>query len=136
MLKPEDRAYIAGVIDGEGSIMLTRFHKNQHPAPCISISSTSHELLLWIKHKTGLGKITSKKNYNPGIHKDSYTYVIKHNEAISLLELIEPYLIIKQKKLRAKLILDEYKKVTPRNGKYSEDLLKAKEEFYKKFISI
>ena len=97
MLQPEDRAYIAGVIDGEDSIMLTRFQKNQHPAPCVTISSTSYELLLWIKNKTGLGRIVAKKNYNPGIHKDSCTYVTKYNEAISLLELIEPYMVIKQK---------------------------------------
>lgn len=45
----EQKAYIAGIIDGEGSIMLFRFHNNQFPSPCISISSTTIELLKWIK---------------------------------------------------------------------------------------
>ncbi len=63
-MKIEERAYIAGIIDGEGSIMLTRFHKNQFPAPCISIASTSLELLEFIKNAIGLGHINSKKNYN------------------------------------------------------------------------
>ena len=27
-----ERAYIAGIIDGEGGIMLTKFHNNQYPA--------------------------------------------------------------------------------------------------------
>lgn len=40
-----EKAYIAGIIDGEGSIMLTRFHKNQYHSPCVSISSTDIELL-------------------------------------------------------------------------------------------
>ena len=35
-----ERAYIAGIVDGEGSIMLTRFHKNQLPSPCVSVAST------------------------------------------------------------------------------------------------
>lgn len=61
---------------------------------------------------------------------------MQYNEAILLLELIEPYLIIKQKKIRAQLIINEYKKVTPRNGRYSKTQLKAKEEFYNKFISV
>ncbi|MBU3209659.1 hypothetical protein [Clostridium algidicarnis] len=32
----EEKAYIAGIIDGEGSIMLLKFHHNQFPSPCIS----------------------------------------------------------------------------------------------------
>ena len=44
-MSPEEIAYIAGIVDGEGSIMLLRFHKNQHPSPCVTIASTSYELL-------------------------------------------------------------------------------------------
>ncbi len=51
----EQKAYIAGIIDGEGSIMLLRFHGNQFPSPCISISSTTIELLEWIKSVTKIG---------------------------------------------------------------------------------
>jgi len=51
MLETE-KAYIAGIIDGEGSIMLIKFHKNQYPSPCVSISSTDVELLEWIKQTT------------------------------------------------------------------------------------
>lgn len=136
MLSIAEMAYIAGIIDGEGSIMLTRFHKNQFHAPCITIASTSLELLEWVKAKSGLGSIKSKKNYNPINHKDSYTYTVRYDEAILLLKEIEPYLVIEQKKLRAQMILNEYKNLTPRNGRYSEELLKKKEEFYTKFMSI
>jgi len=44
-MTPEESTYVAGIIDGEGSIMLIRFHKNQNPAPCVSISSALIELL-------------------------------------------------------------------------------------------
>lgn len=40
-----EKAYIAGIIDDEGSIMLQRIHKNEHPYPCVSIASTTLELL-------------------------------------------------------------------------------------------
>ncbi len=136
MLLSEERAYEAGIIDGEGSIMLTRFHKNQLPAPCITIASTSLELLKWVKDKSGLGSIKSKKNYNPINHKDSFTYSVRYDEAISLLKEIEPYLVIEQKKLKAQMILNEYKKLTPRNGRYSKELLQKKEEFHTRFMSI
>lgn len=34
------------------------------------------------------------------------------------------------------MILNEYKNVTPRNGRYSEGGLKKKEEFYERFMDI
>lgn len=135
-MKIEHAAYIAGIIDGEGSISLVKFHKNQLPSPLISIPSSDLELLEWIKNITGYGTIIRKKNYNPDKHKDSYTLNIKYNEAISLLNDVTPYLIIERKKKRALLILSDYKKVTPRNGRYSKELLTQKQEFYEKFMSI
>lgn len=135
-LKPEETAYIAGIIDGEGSIMLIKFHSNQLPSPCVSISSTTLELLEWIKFKTGIGIIKSKKNYNIERHKNSYTYTLKYNDAIDFIREIEPYLIINSKKERADLILRDYKNLTPRNGRYSSDMLKLKENFYEAFMNI
>ncbi|HIG0360676.1 TPA: LAGLIDADG family homing endonuclease [Clostridium sporogenes] len=132
----EQKAYIAGIIDGEGSIMLLKFHNNQFPSPCVSISSTTIELLEWMKDVTKIGTIKSKKNYNTEKHTDSFTYTIKYNDAINLLIQIGPYLVIKNKKARARLIIEKYKSITPRNGKYSNEMLKAKEKFYKEFINI
>ena len=131
-----DKAYLAGIIDGEGSIMLTSFNKLKLPAPSVSISSTSLELLEWIKFKVGTGVISSKKNYNPDKHQDAYSYAIRYNSALELIFEIEPYLQIREKKQRAKLILSNYKKITVRNGRYTPDQLKAKDEFLKTFYEI
>ncbi|MGO5073270.1 LAGLIDADG family homing endonuclease [Clostridium sporogenes] len=132
----EQKAYIAGIIDGESSIMLLKFHNNQFPSPYISISSTMIELLEWIKSVTKIGTIKRKKNYNTEEHTDSFTYTIKYNDAINLLVQIEPYLVIKNKQKRAKLIIEKYKSVTLQNGKYSDEMLKTKEKFYKEFINV
>ena len=131
-----EKSYIAGIIDGEGSIMLQRIHKNEFPSPCVSVASTSLELLTWIKNTIKKGMIISKKNYNPKIHKDCYSYVLRRNDAINLIEDIYPYLVIDSKKKRAKLIIEKYKALTPRNGRYTSKMIKAKEDFYNEFISI
>lgn len=55
--------------------------------------------------------------------------------ALYLLKQVEPYLKIPQKKKRAQILVNEYKKLIPRNGKYTPELLKAKEEFYQWLIS-
>lgn len=131
-----EKAYIAGIIDGEGSIMLQRFHSNEYPSPCVSIASTTLELLTWIKETVGYGIIKQKKNYNLEKHKDCYSYVVKYDNAINLLKEVFPYLIINAKKERAKLILEKYKSLTPRNGRYTSELLNAKFKFYNEFLQL
>lgn len=131
-----EKAYIAGIIDGEGSIMLQRIHSNEFHSPCVSIASTTLELLEFIKLTIGKGSIIKKKNYNESLHKDCYSYVLRRNDAINLLIEISPYLIINSKKQRADLIIEKYKSLTPRNGRYSKELLISKENFYNEFISI
>jgi hypothetical protein len=135
-MNSEEKAYIAGIIDGEGSIMLLTFHNNQFPSPCVSISSTTLELLEWIKNKVQAGTIKGKKNYNTDRHKNSYTYTLRYNDAINLLIDIEPYLVIESKKKRTQLLISQYKNITPRNGRYSEEMLMRKEKFYEEFIKI
>lgn len=51
------------------------------------------------------------------------------------LQEISPYLIISSKKKIAQLILAKYKALTPRNGRFSVELLKEKLDFYDEFIS-
>ena len=131
-----EKAYIAGIVDGEGSIMLQKFHFNEYPSPCVSIASTAYELLDWIKSVIGKGTLKQKKNYNSSKHKNCYSYILKYDDAIKLIKEIYPYLIINAKRRRSELILNNYKALTPRNSRYSDELLKAKLDFYDEFISI
>lgn len=63
-------------------------------------------------------------------------YQVKSNKAIALLEEIKDYLLEPKKKARAELICSTYKSVTPRNGKYSEEILKKKMQFEEDFFNI
>jgi hypothetical protein len=92
--------------------------------------------LEWIKLKTNVGTIKGKKNYNLDKHKDSYTYIVKYDEAIKLLKELIPYLIIESKKKRAALIIEKYKNATPRTGRYSPKMLELKNAFYNEFMVI
>tara|TARA_R110001599_G_scaffold117812_2_gene286410 strand:+ start:802 stop:1074 length:273 start_codon:yes stop_codon:yes gene_type:complete len=82
----------------------------------------------------GTGKITTKKTVKTH-HSPSFTYAIYNRQALSLLEQIFPYLRT-YKKYRSQLILKDYLRLTPRNGKYSEDLRSAKQEFEIKLLNI
>ncbi|GGC82109.1 hypothetical protein GCM10007216_10820 [Thalassobacillus devorans] len=65
-MKAWEAAYMAGIIDGEGSITLTRIHKNEHRRPCITISSTDKELLTYLQALGGeqllIKRITNQIN--------------------------------------------------------------------------
>ncbi|WP_156791523.1 LAGLIDADG family homing endonuclease [Bacillus sp. SG-1] len=136
MLKDWEAAYFAGIIDGEGSISLTRLHENEHRRPIISIASTDRELLVYLKELAG-GSINNKKNYKPERHKNSYTLVYKSKkEVLYILRKIHPYLRVSKKKQRALWILNHYERVTKRNGKYSRSALKEKLQFEEDFFNI
>ncbi|WP_018231860.1 LAGLIDADG family homing endonuclease [Thioalkalivibrio thiocyanodenitrificans] len=55
-------AYIAGLIDGEGTITLTRKHRNENRQLAVTISSTERNLLEFVKETLGVGKITRIRN--------------------------------------------------------------------------
>jgi hypothetical protein len=129
-----EAAYIAGIIDGEGTISLSRRHKNEHRQLVISISSTEAELLEYIKATAGAGRITKKKTYRSA-HAPGITYAIDNRQALALLEQIAPYLKT-CKARRAELVLNHYLRLTPRNGKYSEALLREREAFIQRFLEI
>jgi hypothetical protein len=131
-----EAAYVAGIIDGEGSINLTRMHTNELRRPCVSIASTDKELLIYIQSLIG-GLINNKKNYNPEKHKNSFTLTIKKKEDVfNTLKHISPFLRVEQKRKRSIWILEQYDQVTPRNGKYNIELQKEKEAFENYFFQI
>ena len=121
-LEEVEKAYLAGIVDGEGTVTLSRHNKNETPAPSVSVANNNLDMLKWIKSKVG-GVIISKKKSKPH-HNNSYAWSICQNRAIEFLGEIKQYLIIK--KPQADLIIQKYKSVTHRAGKYTPAMLEKK----------
>lgn len=92
-LTPEQAAYIAGFMDGEGSIML--YMRRDAVALRITFSNTLRPVLEWITYVIGCGNIVSHDRHNPN-HKEGHHLQLNAEAALSLLEQIEPFLIIKK----------------------------------------
>ncbi|HET7569310.1 MAG TPA: LAGLIDADG family homing endonuclease [Gammaproteobacteria bacterium] len=133
-LTPESAAYIAGLIDGEGTITLTREHRNENRRLVVSISNTEMPILKFAQQAIGAGKITNKCTYSDK-HTPSYAYRLTNRQALALLDQIVDYLR-SYKRLRAALALECYVAVTPRNGYYTPELRAARREFENKFLGI
>jgi hypothetical protein len=100
----------------------------------VTISNTERELLDYVLTQVVAGKITKKKTAQSH-HTPSLTYAIYNRQALSLLKQITPYLRT-YKRHRAEYIFQHYLNVTPRNGKYSKELLDARKKFEIKVLNI
>lgn len=134
VLDPASAVYIAGLVDGEGTVTLTRLHANENRRLVVSISNNDLTLLAFVSHCVGAGKITRKRTYQPQ-HAPAFAFQISGRQALALLACIAPYLRSYKSK-RAQLALDHYLSVAPRNGRYTPQMLTAKEEFERRFLSL
>ena len=133
-LTSDEAAYLGGLIDGEGTISLTRRHSGERRQLVVSISSTESCILDWVLKIVGAGKITRKRVVSDR-HAPGLTYSVSNRQALALLRNVAPYLH-SYKRRRAQLVLDQYLVLTPRNGKYSEHMSRARDEFELAFLKI
>jgi len=87
-LSPEMAAYVAGIVDGEGTITLSAEHRGDQRCISVSVSNTDRRHLEFTRAK------------------------------------------------RAAIALDRYVTLTPRNGKYTPEMLRRREEFVREFLAI
>lgn len=88
--EPTDLAYIAGIIDGEGTIMLAK-GKWWH----VKVGMTDRGIIEWLASFGGTFTETIRLAEN---RKDVYTWVVARNrDVVILLEALLPYLRVKRK---------------------------------------
>ncbi len=133
-LNVEDAAYLAGMVDGEGTITLSRRSRHKQRGLVLTISNTEKPILDYVLDTVGVGKITNKRIARSH-HTPSYTYQVSNRQALSLLGQITPFLR-SHKAARSALVLKDYLRLTPRNGRYTKELLKERDAFIGMFFSI
>lgn len=111
-----DCAYLAGLIDGEGSIYVMK-HKEKTYYPAISIMMTHQPVMTWVAGKLGLlvADVPRKpKNWRHSVR-------LHGKRAVALCRRMLPYLIVKRK--QAELVQEfpfEQRAGKPRNGRELE----------------
>src|SRR5262245_34637563 len=127
VLSVAEAAYLAGLIDGEGTVTLSRKHAAEMRHLVVSISNTELRILEFALVSVGAGKLTRKRT-SKAHHTPSYAYTLWNRQALALLAQIEPYLR-SYKRERAQLALTDYRRLTPRNGKYTDTMRSARDVF-------
>ena len=135
-MKDTEAAWLAGYIDGDGCISIHNQTGREFRRLSLTIDSTDLCLLERVKDLTGTGTIVAKKKYKKH-HSQAHSWRAgSAYRVIEILEAILPYLQCPSKIQRAKLVVDNWRKVTPKNGKYTDEMKAQKKEFEEKFLEI
>lgn len=95
-LSMTQRAYLAGIVDGEGTITLAKSTRSVGGiTPLFSVTNTDVGLIQWLKNNVG-GNVTvkpaEKSHYKTGYRW--YTYSVR--DVLELIKMVYPYLIVKR----------------------------------------
>jgi len=130
--------YLAGIIDGEGSISIEiQSQSIRHNRKCdyyslrLLVVNTNLPLLNWIKSNFG-GSIKSRKSI-PN-RRQCYTWNLCSHSAAAVLEACEPYMIVK--KSHVCVFLQFAATMTKANVRLSDELLSYRKDLYLKLKHI
>lgn len=93
MISDRDLGYIAGILDGEGTI-----HIRSNGAPDVQIVNADRELLEWIEEVVG-GAVYARNEYRRLGRKPIYAWMLRGYRAVIFLRCVEP--ILRSKRARA-----------------------------------
>lgn len=97
-LTEAEKGYLAGLIDGEGTISLLQHGANKSGEPYyrirVRIANTDIKMVKWLTSKMGIWNVTLAKPY--GVRKPVYQISCAGFYVLPLLKEIRKYLIIKQ----------------------------------------
>jgi hypothetical protein len=107
ILSEAEKGYLAGIIDGEGTLRVMRSLKKWY-APFIQITNTNEALMEWLQQllgTQGYGRIYHDKCRKLPNHKTKFVYNIASVQGVKqILDQIAPLLVIKKE--QAKLLLE------------------------------
>jgi hypothetical protein len=126
-LTEPERAYLAGIFDGEGCVGFYRSQKKElNYRACIKISNTDFWLMKWLDSRLPFGSLYTKEEINnhPNWRQIWEWSVKSRKDVIAFLELVRPYLIIKS--AQAELLLPYLTTEVPIPRRCKRDEVKAK----------
>jgi len=104
-LSPTDAAYLAGLMDGEGSIVAA-MKREKRTTWRIQVSNTDFALLQWCMDAAGCGSIVHHKHNNHKWAESGWWQCYSWNARDIMMQIL-PYMKIAEKIRRANLLIDE-----------------------------
>lgn len=129
-----DKAWVAGLIDGDGCLSLSTGNSSFRK-PILVVDNTDMEILDELKRLYGGGLV--KKRRREDHHRQAWSWrVYGASQIIALLVDVLPYMHCPSKRARAWMLVEEYRDVTPRNGHYTPEARVLRTEWEARFLDI
>ena len=91
-MKIKDKAYIAGIIDGEGGFCINKFKTGYRPY--VSIANTDYRVIKYLQsHINGCVMKNKPRKFN---HKPVYRLFLNSTAVRQMMDKVLPYLIVKK----------------------------------------
>src|SRR5690606_9521375 len=94
-MTPCEISYLAGIIDGEGTLSFKVNKKHKKIVPILQVTSTDQILIDWLQEKLSTTSQGISSRSLPQ-RKISFEFWLKGLKLITLLEALQPYLLIKK----------------------------------------
>ena len=117
-MSPTERAYVAGIIDGEGWVEYRYVQRRRNTRPGkpvyktlivrMEVPQVDGRLIDYLIATTAEGNRDIKRYPNHPTYKDQHRWRVSHHGCYRVLKQIYKYLIVKREK--AKLIINYYDK--------------------------
>jgi len=109
-------AYLAGIIDGEGTIYIRLAKPSGQLRLRLQVVNTNKTLMSWLTDNF-CGHVNL--NRRSGGHKDCYTWYESGDKAVALLKKVKPYLVIKAPQTSLGIEAWDMRQPTPLVGRRS-----------------
>jgi len=108
-LTEAELAYTAGILDGEGSIVIQEHYRRPNNPRCrIEIYNSNREMLDWMSEKFCKGLVRIKKSKSEWTKMTVYFWIVNPQKAVqTILIALLPFLIIKKEKAKKALSILE-----------------------------
>jgi hypothetical protein len=110
MLTETEKAYLAGMIDGDGAVTIVELRSRglgyEHYVGALEITNTNLQLIDWVKFRIGhlIERITVDRRRVVKGQKPVYRLCFRNQRAEEVLRVIYPYLVIKAR--QAELVFE------------------------------
>lgn len=122
-MKPpiHERAYLAGLIDGEGSIQARWRPKAQSYETIVSVSNTDRAMIDWIRERWPGHVLVNRHVSGPSHHKDVLVWRVQSARAVAVIEDVVEFLITKRERADVLLALAATTRQPGRRGYTPEE---------------
>lgn len=93
-LKPSEASYLAGILDGEGSITGSSDPKRNRAMLQVTIANTDASLIQWVHQHVG-GHVYAAKKAKGGKHQLWTWRITEVTKIYAFLQILRPYLLVK-----------------------------------------